>query len=93
MTDKQLSGEDTHELESGEFLQEHANKYKTDAWREYTPQELANWVINLGKRATHRTDPKKAKKDLRDAENYLLMLQSWLNEQSDKAIKGPEQEW
>jgi len=55
--------------------------YKTDAWKEYYIDELQSWVTLLVKRATHRNNIEKAKKDLQDARNYLDMLESSLEEE------------
>ena len=59
-----------------EKIKEHAHKYKDGAWRDYGYDELAAWVHLLTKRASHRTDFKKAQKDLDDANNYLEMLKA-----------------
>jgi hypothetical protein len=37
-------------------------------------QELGEWVHLLCKRAEHRSNPKKRKKDLYDARNYLSFM-------------------
>lgn len=58
----------------------HDSKFKTDAWKEYTPAELGAWVSLLVKRASHRASPEKAGKDLTDAQNYLDMLQAHVDE-------------
>jgi hypothetical protein len=57
-----------------ENLEKHSGSYKPDAWRQYTPEELQWWVKLLRKRASHRTDEAKRKKDLYDADNYQAML-------------------
>ena len=57
-------------------LAQHANDYLPDAWRAYSPQELGNWIHLLLKRAGHRKDKAKRAKDIEDAQNYLHMLQS-----------------
>lgn len=49
------------------------------SWRNYTAFELAMWVHLLRKRASHRTDPEKAEKDRRDADNYNAMLEAMNN--------------
>ena len=57
-------------------LAEHAEKYTPLAWRDYSLQELGNWVHLLVKRANHRADTEKRAKDLHDAENYLEMMRA-----------------
>jgi hypothetical protein len=52
----------------------HANKYIPDAWRDYTVQELGQWVHLLHKRASHRADAEKKAKDIDDAKNYWRMI-------------------
>jgi len=54
------------------------DSYKNDAWKDYTPEELEQWVHLLTKRAGHRNDSAKAKKDLDDAENYQAMFDARL---------------
>jgi hypothetical protein len=54
---------------------EHEKDYIKEIWREYTVQELANWVGLLCKRATMRSEKERAIKDLRDARNYLYFLE------------------
>ena len=68
-------------METPEQIKEHADKYSDGAWKQYTPEQLAHWVINLGLRSGHRTDAEKAAKDKADAKNYLAMLEAWLNAQ------------
>ncbi len=60
-------------------LVEHEIDYKPDAWKSYTIAELGNIVAFFVKRAGHRSDPKKAEKDLTDAQNYLDMIQSHID--------------
>jgi hypothetical protein len=57
-----------------EELAEHAHKYHSGAWQEYTLDELGHWVHLFVKRATHRSDTEKKKKDLHDARNYWRMM-------------------
>jgi len=54
----------------------HAHDYRQDAWREYTPAELGQWVALLLKRSSHRTNAVKRAKDIYDAENYADMLRA-----------------
>jgi hypothetical protein len=66
-------------MQTPKTIAEHAEKYRADAWKEYTPAELGSWVALLVKRAGMRTDHAKRAKDLDDAENYLAMLQEHIN--------------
>jgi hypothetical protein len=59
-------------------LAPHQDDYKPRSWDEYGMDELGNWVHLLSKRATHRTNPAKRKKDLYDARNYLNMMDAKL---------------
>jgi hypothetical protein len=60
-------------------LDAHQQDYKPQAWRAYTLQELGSWVHLFAKRAEHRSDPEKRKKDLQDARNYHAMMGAWLD--------------
>lgn len=62
----------TKELDK--MLDENQSKFKTGAWKNYTDEELRWWIKLLRKRAEHRTDEDKKYKDLKDANNYELML-------------------
>lgn len=62
---------------------EHQAKYHTNSWQAYTLQELGMWVHLFAKRAAHRTQLEKKKKDLTDAQNYLDMMQSHLDALQD----------
>jgi hypothetical protein len=53
-------------------------RFAADAWKDYTLAELAMWVHLLRKRAAMRTEPTKAVKDLKDADNYEAMLRAQL---------------
>lgn len=64
-----------------EQIKKHSAKFKDGSWRNYSFQELGNFVHLLAKRANHRTDYIKATKDLDDARNYLVMMLSKLDEQ------------
>jgi len=59
-------------------LKKHEHKYRRDSWKEYSSHELAGIVAFFAKNATQRTDTKRISKDIRDAENYLLMLKEKL---------------
>ena len=55
-------------------------EYRDQAWKEYSLYELGHFVHLLAKRATHRSDPEKRAKDLRDARNYLRMMEAHLDD-------------
>ena len=63
-----------------ESIKPHADDYKEGSWKEYSFSELGQWVELLSKRATHRKNPEKRKKDLYDAKNYLDMMVSRLED-------------
>lgn len=63
------------ELKTPESLIEHESKYRADAWKSYSIAELGGIVAFFVKRASHRSDPDMAEKDLSDAQNYLDMIQ------------------
>ena len=65
-----------------EQIKPHADKYKEGTWRNYSYEELAQWINLLTKRAAHRTQFEKSQKDLDDANNYLEMLMSKFAEQT-----------
>jgi len=69
----------TAEVRQPESLDAHDKDYKPKAWQAYTLQELGNFVHLLAKRANHRSDLEKRKKDLLDARNYWRMMGSWLD--------------
>ena len=75
-----------------EQIKEHSAKYKAGAWRNYSYEELAQWVNLLTKRASHRMTFEKADKDLDDANNYLAMLKAKFDEDAEKIIKSFERE-
>jgi hypothetical protein len=66
-----------------ESIKNHSGDYKNQAWTQYTLYELGNWVHLFAKRALHRGNNQKASKDLYDAQNYLNMMQSLLDEVKD----------
>jgi len=66
-----------------EEIKEHSDKFVNGSWRNYSFEELGNFVHLLTKRANHRTDELKASKDLHDASNYLVMMQAKFNEQTE----------
>lgn len=61
-------------MQTPDSIQEHAGKFKEDAWMQYSPEQLGQWVSLLLTRADHRADPAKRAKDLADARNYYDML-------------------
>ena len=61
-------------------LEKHNADYKLNAWDNYSLDELGHWVHLLAKRSQHRDNDEKRQKDLYDAQNYLDMMQSKLNE-------------
>ena len=75
-----------------EQIKEHAHKYKEGAWRDYSYEELAQWINLLTRRASHRTELKKMEKDLNDANNYLAMLKSKFEENAEKIFVSFERE-
>lgn len=79
-------------MSTPEQILEHAPKFKDGSWRNYSYEELAQWVNLLTKRAGHRTDIRKAEKDLDDADNYLSMLIAKFNEQSENVVNSFRQE-
>jgi len=66
-----------------EEIKPHAADYNPQAWDAYELWELGMWVHLLVKRATHRASVPKRHKDLYDAQNYLTMMQSKLDELKD----------
>lgn len=67
-------------MNTPESIVPHEPKYTDKAWQQYTLAELGQWVHLLHKRAGHRADPAKRAKDLEDAQNYLHMMQAWLDD-------------
>ena len=65
-------------------VQHLSHKYKDSSWRDYTAEELGNWVHLFLKRAKHRTEPDKIKKDLTDARNYALFLLAMVEETAEE---------
>ena len=71
-------------MNSPQSLATHEDKYKPQAWQQYTLQELGEWVHLFHKRAGHRSDKDKAHKDLTDARNYLDMMKEYLDDAEEK---------
>jgi hypothetical protein len=61
-------------------IQNHAVDYNDRAWEQYSFEELGCFVHLLAKRAGHRFNPDKKKKDLYDARNYLSMMDAKLKD-------------
>ena len=67
-------------MKTPESAKQYENNYRSEAWQEYTLAELGQWVHLCAKRASHRANADKRSKDLRDAQNYLDMMQAKLDE-------------
>ncbi len=63
-------------MKTPESIVQHAARFNDNAWKQYTPAELGDFVHLLIKRSAHRTEPAKRTKDIDDAQNYLNMLQA-----------------
>ena len=57
----------------------HQDDYRANVWQQWSTSELGQWVHLLNTRARHRKNEAKARKDLRDARNYLDMLKAQLD--------------
>jgi hypothetical protein len=57
----------------------HSPDYRAGSWRSYSICELGWFVHLLAKRAQHRENPEKKRKDLYDAQNYLNIIQAKLD--------------
>jgi hypothetical protein len=77
-------------MEAPKELAAHQGVYKANAWEAYTFMELGNFVHLLAKRSEHRSDADKKAKDLYDAQNYLSMMQSKLDELKPKRFSTGE---
>jgi len=60
-------------------IERYEDDYKEGAWKDYSIAELGHFVHLLAKRATHRSDSEKRGNDLRDARNYLRMIEAKLD--------------
>ena len=79
-------------MSTPEQIKPHADKFKEGAWRNYSYEELAQWVNLLTKRACHRTQIEKVDKDLDDAANYLAMMTSKFVEETNRIRDSFQQE-
>lgn len=61
-----------------ERLEKHQPDYISKAYEAYTFQELGDWISLMAKRATHRANEEKKRKDVYDAKNYLVMMKEKL---------------
>ena len=66
-------------MNTPQSLLKHEPEYRPQAWQEYTLEELGMWVHLFAKRARHRSSPEKKASDLYNAQNYLDMMQAFLN--------------
>ena len=66
----------------------HAADYTNDAWKQYTIQELGQWVHLLAKRAGHRTNAEKKAKDTADVVGNWVRL-TLINYKTCPADKRP----
>jgi hypothetical protein len=66
-------------MKTPDSIAEHQQKYHANAWRQYSAAELGQWVALLVKRAGHWTEAARRAKDLKDAQNYLNMLQAHID--------------
>lgn len=64
------------EVKTPESIKPHSDDYKKGAWTDYDLMELGMWVHLLVKRSSHRSNLEKRGKDLRDARNYLDMMEA-----------------
>ena len=71
----------------------HRAEFEEQSWREYTLEQLGQWVSLLVMRSTHRTQPAKKAKDLYDANNYALMMLAHIDAHAADMGEGvPERE-
>ena len=67
-----------------ERLEAHQPDYKSLSYKEYSIAELGNIIGFFVKRAGHRSNPDKQRKDLYDAKNYLAMLTEKAKNKAEK---------
>lgn len=75
---------DENKMTTPDEILRYSSKFKDGSWRNYSYEELAQWVQLLTKRASHRMDFNRAEKDLYDANNYLEMLKAKFDEDAEK---------
>lgn len=71
-------------MQKPESIEHHQVDYKQNAWQQYSLQELGNWVHLFVKRSEHRQNKEKARKDLHDAQNYLNIMQAYIDDAVSK---------
>jgi len=67
-----------------ERLDVHQPDYLPKSYREYSLSELGGVIAFFTKRAGHRSNPDKQRKDLYDAKNYLAMLTEKVKNKAEK---------
>jgi len=72
------------EIKGEERLYVHQPDYKPKSFQEYSFQELGNIVGFFVKRAGHRANEEKLRKDLYDAKNYLAMMEIKLKAKTEE---------
>lgn len=77
------------QVEQPKEIAAHSKEYKPQAWQAYNIQELGMWVHLFAKRAEHRTDSEKRRKDLYDARNYLKMIEAHLDKLDAETVQTP----
>lgn len=63
-------------IKTPKSIRKHQSDYRQGAWMEYTQPEIAEIVAYKAKLATHYTNKPKSMKAIRDAHNYLDMLEA-----------------
>lgn len=71
-------------MRTPDSILENSENFYGHSWEEYEPSELGMWVHLLLKRSKHRSNLDKAAKDLKDAQNYLNMLQEHINYEKER---------
>jgi hypothetical protein len=79
-------------LKTPDKIKSHSEKYQSASWKNYSILELAAWVNNFLKRATHRSldtveGRRKAVKDVIDASNYLSMVESHVQHSQEELMQ------
>lgn len=69
----------------------HRDDFKEQSWRQYSIEQLGQWVSLLVLRSTHRAQPAQQAKDLYDANNYALMMLAHIDAHvADMGEHGPD---